>query len=276
MTDYLSYQFNDSEEFISTFDELPLWSAPFGLLLLKHLELKHNMTVLDIGSGAGFPLMELASRLGSSGTLYGIDPWINANIRARQKIKNYNLSNVQIIETSAEQIPIDNKSIDLIVSNLGINNFEQPEIVFRECNRVLKQNGKLALTTNLNGHWKEFYTVFESTLRQTGQEGLIDKLNEHQEHRGNIDSISKLFTQNGFKVTRHLEESFEMKFLDGSAFLNHHFVKPGWLDSWRKLLPPDRLVETFKLIEQNLNSYSKTQGSLVLTVPMLFIEGEKI
>ena len=48
MTDYLSYQFTDSQEFVDTIDEVPLWSAAFGLLLLKHLELKPDLTVLDI------------------------------------------------------------------------------------------------------------------------------------------------------------------------------------------------------------------------------------
>jgi arsenite methyltransferase len=275
MTEYLSYSFNDNEEFISTFDELPLWSASFGLLLLKHLELKPGLTIIDIGSGAGFPLMELAGRFGKSCKLYGVDPWTNANKRARQKIKNYDLSNVEIIESSAEQIPFEDNSIDLVVSNLGINNFEKPQAVFKECNRVLKPNGRLALTTNLNGHWKEFYTIFEAALQQLGKTTLIPGLKQDEEHRGTIESVSKLFTENNFKVSRHFEESFEMKFLDGSAFLNHYFVKLGWLTAWMKLFPKDELKEIFSSLEQNLNLYSKKTGSLSLTVPMAYIEGEK-
>jgi len=88
MTEYLSFTFNDDQAFIDTFDELPLWSAPFGLLLLKHLKLRPGLTVLDIGSGAGFPLMEIAGRLGPSCKCYGLDPWINANNRARRKVLN--------------------------------------------------------------------------------------------------------------------------------------------------------------------------------------------
>lgn len=74
MIEYLSYKFDDNQEFIDCFDELPLWSAPFGLLLLKHLELKPNLTVIDLGSGSGFPLIELAERLGKSCKLFGLDP----------------------------------------------------------------------------------------------------------------------------------------------------------------------------------------------------------
>lgn len=276
MTEYLSYSFKDNEDFISTYDELPLWSASFGLLLLKHLEVKPGLTIIDIGSGTGFPLMELAGRFGKSCRIYGVDPWINANKRARQKIKNYALKNVEIIESSAEQIPFESNSADLVVSNLGINNFDNPQAVFKECNRVLKPNGKLALTTNLNGHWKEFYRIFETTLQQLGKSGLIAVLKHDEEHRGTIESVSKLFNDNRFEVKRHFEESFEMKFSDGSTFLNHYFVKLGWLTSWMKLFPKNELKEIFSALELNLNLYSNKSGCLSLTVPMAFIEGKKI
>lgn len=275
MTAYLSYKFINDEAFINTFDEAPLWSASFGLLLLKHLELKPNVTVIDIGSGAGFPLLELAARMGKSCKLYGLDPWSNANKRARQKLKNYDIKNVEIIEGSAEQIPFDDSSIDLIVSNLGINNFDKPAVVFKECNRVLKPRGKLALTTNLNGHWKEFYTIFYSTLKQIGKENLIPFLKHDEEHRGTKESVTQLFTDSGFVNVRHFEESFIMKFVDGSAFLNHNFVKLGWLTSWIKLFPTDELQAIFSALEENLNAYSKLNNGLALTVPMAYLEGQK-
>jgi hypothetical protein len=67
-----------------------------------------------------------------------------------------------------------------------------------------------------------------------------------------------------------------MKFLDGSAFLNHYFIKLGWLNSWRDLLPKDELKAIFTALEQNLNDHSNQSGGLTLTVPMAFIEGEKL
>ncbi len=275
MPEYLSYKFEDSPAFISTFDEAPLWSAHFGILLLKHIELRPNLTTLDIGSGAGFPLLELAQRLGNTCTCYGLDPWVNANNRANEKIKNYAIRNVKVIEGSAENIPFDNASIDLIVSNLGINNFNNPTLVFNECARVLKPGGKLALTTNLNGHWQEFYDVFETTLNETNNTSLVEKLVADRERRGTVAGISSQFSNAGLKVTRSYTETFTMCFLDGSAFLNHYFVKLGWLASWKEIIPVEKQESIFSALEKSLNSMASKTGTFTLTVPMAYIEGEK-
>jgi arsenite methyltransferase len=272
---YLDYQFHDTESFIGTFDEAPLWSAAFGLLLLQHLDIKPHLKVADLGSGAGFPLLELAGRMGNTCKLYGIDPWANANTRARQKIINYGLTNVEIIECPADQLPLEDESVDLVVSNLGINNFDQPEKVFLEVFRVLKKGGKLALTTNTNGHWNTFYRIFEQTLLESGQNNLIPALTAQEIHRGSRDSIGQLFVDAGLEVTRYFEDSFDMTFVDGTAFLNHYFVKLGWLSSWRDLIPEEERVYVFSTLEKNLNNHALQSAGLTLSVPMLFMEGRK-
>lgn len=45
----------------SAFDETPLWSAPFGLRLLDRVRMADGLSVLDVGCGAGFPLLELVT-----------------------------------------------------------------------------------------------------------------------------------------------------------------------------------------------------------------------
>ena len=67
-----------------------------------------------------------------------------------------------------------------------------------------------------------------------------------------------------------------MRFLDGTAFLNHHFVKLGWLSSWQNIIPKEEWATFFPALEKNLNAFALKQNGLTLTVPMAFIEGEKI
>jgi len=274
--EFLNFTFEDTELSADTFDELPLWSAPFGLLMLKRLELRPGLNILDIGSGSGFPIIELSERLGDTCKLYGLDPWSNANKRAIKKINAYKVPNVEIIEGDAEHIPFENAHFDLVISNLGINNFLQPKSVILEIQRVLKPGGRLAITSNLNGHWKEFYSVFYATLKEMGKNDLIPLLKKEEQHRGSPDSILKMFTMNGFIPVKRSRESFMMNFLNGSAFLNHHFIKLGWLGSWKQLFPADDTIEIFKKLEENLNLYSISNNGLSLTVPIIYIEVEKL
>lgn len=60
MIDYLytKVKANDAA-LVSAQDDLPLWSAPFGLMLLDHIQLRPKIEALDIGFGSGFPLLEL-------------------------------------------------------------------------------------------------------------------------------------------------------------------------------------------------------------------------
>src|SRR5258708_31031905 len=81
MTDYLDDRFDDWAAIAAAYDELRLWSAPFGQLLLEHVPLRRGMRVLDLACGTGFPLLELAPRLGPTGVAVGVDPWRAALLR---------------------------------------------------------------------------------------------------------------------------------------------------------------------------------------------------
>jgi ubiquinone/menaquinone biosynthesis C-methylase UbiE len=99
------------------YDELPLWSAPFGLKLLDHIEYKSNINAIDLGFGTGFPLIELAMRLVNNSTVYGIDIWKDVFVNVKDKINQYGIKNIILIEGNAESIPLENNSVHLITSN---------------------------------------------------------------------------------------------------------------------------------------------------------------
>lgn len=63
-----------------------------------------------------------------------------------------------------------------------------------------------------------------------------------------------------------------MRFLDGSAFFRHHFIKLGWLETWKALIPQALQRPVFEELEAALNTYALEQGELRLEVPMLYLE----
>jgi ubiquinone/menaquinone biosynthesis C-methylase UbiE len=277
MLDYLSFEadFNNVDA-VSAYDELPLWSSFAGQLMLKHLPLRGGARVLDVGCGTGFPLLELAGRLGPESTLTGIDPWAPALERARAKARTYGLTNVDIRDGDAATMPFAAASFDLIVSNLGVNNFSDAPSALRECRRVITDTGILALTTNLQGHMRELYEVFAATLSEMSERGRLPALQRHVEHRATVAGTEALLASAGFHVTRVEQESATMRYADGSALLRHYFIKLGFLGAWKEIVPDAIRPAVFGLIETRLNELAASNGGIALTIPLAYIEGTPV
>lgn len=273
---YLQTHFpTDDPETVSIFDELSFWSSHFGKILLDHVPLRKGMRILDVGCGTGFPLFELANRLDTASKLTGIDPWEAAVERAIWKKNQYRFSNVGIICGDAAKMPFDDKEFDLIASNLGVNNFENPQAVIRECYRVLKRPGRICLTTNTEGHFMEFYSVFETTLKELGLEALVPKLKAQEQHRGTDETIRELLEDARFSVLKIIRDKFYIRYVDGSALFNHFLTVVGFLPGWRSIVPPDREAEVFSRLEKKLNEQAEWDGELKMTVPVLYVEAVK-
>lgn len=257
------------------YDELPLWSAPFGLLLLDRIPLKSGITILDVGSGTGFLTLELAQRCGPESKVIAVDPWKSGMSRLRNKLAERDVANVELIEQDAAAMRLPNDSIDVIVSNLGINNFEDADAVLRACFRVAKPSAKLFLTTNLVGHMSEFYDVYRATLIELGQIGRLVALDAHINHRGTVDSVSRTVRDAGFEVLHIDTQSFRMRFANGSSLLRHYFIRLGFVQGWKSVAAPDSVEATFEALERNLNTVAAERGELALTIPMACIEAFK-
>ncbi len=66
-----------------------------------------------------------------------------------------------------------------------------------------------------------------------------------------------------------------MRYLDGTSFLNHHFIKLAFLESWIKIVPKERKEEIFNMLEERLNKYAASKGELRLTIPFVCIDCRK-
>ena len=275
---YLNSIFDyNSQEFISTFDELPLWSAPFGLTLLEFINYKKNLKVLDIGCGTGFTSLELAQRLGNESLIYCLDPWQAALDRFKQKSDFYNVKNIEIINGKAENIPFQNDFFDLVISNNGLNNVENLEKALSECHRTMKKGSQIIFTFNLPETFSQFYTVFEKILEKNKLFITIDKLCEHIFiKRKTIEYMQDILEKSGFEDNQIIVNSFSYKFVDGTSFLNYYFVKMAFIDSWKLLIPEEYIEKIFAEIEQELNKQANVNGSLNFHVPYACFDYKKI
>jgi arsenite methyltransferase len=277
MKEYLTHTVDANDpDLVSAIDELPLWSAPFGLRLLEIIELKQNSIVLDLGCGPGFPLIEIAARLGRTAKVYGLDPWQQALQRANLKLKVYAIKNAQVINGQAEQMPFPAECFDLIVSNNGINNVRDMKQSIRECFRVSKTGAQLVFTLNLEETMIEFYSVFQKILKENKIFEALPRVKQHiYDKRRPLAEIKSILRETGFQISDVIEDSFRFRFVDGTTMLNHFFIKNWFLDSWKKIPDPKDLVHIFDQVETGLNRQAEKKGEIDLTIPFVTIDCKK-
>ncbi|HUI89390.1 MAG TPA: arsenite methyltransferase [Anaerolineales bacterium] len=108
--------------------------------------LNKGETVLDLGSGGGLDCFLAAKQVGETGHVFGVDMTPEMIERARASASRMNIPNVEFRQGYLEELPIDDDSIDVVISNCVINLTPDKFKVFGEIQRVLKPGKRVAIS----------------------------------------------------------------------------------------------------------------------------------
>ena len=113
---------------------------------LAFTEVKKGEVVLDLGSGAGLDVLLASNRVGPSGRVIGLDMTPEMIEKAKENAEKAGAGNVEFRLGEMENMPIEDASVDWVISNCVINLSPDKKKVFQEAYRVLRPEGKISVS----------------------------------------------------------------------------------------------------------------------------------
>ncbi|WP_297794984.1 class I SAM-dependent methyltransferase [uncultured Marinobacter sp.] len=230
-------------------------------------EIQPGQRVLDVACGTGILARTLASRVGESGAVSGVD--INPGMLA---VAKRNSPGIEWQEGSAEALPYDDDQFDAVLCQLGLMLFSAPETALREMKRVLKPGGHLALAVFGSFDQLPAYATMASIYERLIDPGVGNAL-QLPFSMGNKDRLASLFEEAGIQApviithegTAHFDSVRNMVLAD---------IK-GWFPFAGIELGESATEAVVKEASKELASFQTSQGAVEFKLPVHFITATK-
>ncbi|MBX3300910.1 MAG: class I SAM-dependent methyltransferase [Nitrospira sp.] len=206
------------------------WSTPFAESLLRHLDLRSGIRILDVASGHGIPAFYLAEQVGSSGEVLAVDISAGQVARARA-IQGSQLPWLRFECIDMRSLPPDLPTFDRITGNLSVMFFRPDRFqAVRGLVKHLKREGQLVLTFPSYGTFDSLWQRVDQMMIQKGladeRARFQDYLHERPSAQDGRDWLEAL----DLERVEAIEYPLEVATGPGPEFLHHPLLRGGFLD----------------------------------------------
>jgi ubiquinone/menaquinone biosynthesis C-methylase UbiE len=216
----------------------------FAKIISENFEMNNDSTLIDIGCGTGNESINLFQAFKCK--VIGLEP-ANEMIKIGQKRS----SNIDWILGSAENIPKENSSVDIITSFFSIHHFDNIDLSFQEFFRVLKPNGKIFI-----------FTISHSQMKSSLEYKFFpDLLNADIDRVPSISILKEKLSFHNFETSK-IETEYEIRKIDKKYL---EMVKNLYRSGLR-LLNQEQLRVGIELIENSIKNNENQIDNIKCTV----------
>jgi len=221
------------------------WSTPFAESLLRHLDLRPSLRILDIASGHGIPAFYLAEQVGPTGTVMAIDLSPGQIMRATTS-QGSQLPWLRVDCMDMRSLPSDLPMFDRITGNLSVMFFRPHRFqAVQGLVKHLSPGGQIVLTFPPYGTFDSLWQLMDQAMTQ---QGLTEERKRFQDY---LHERPSLKDGHGWLKALDLERieteayPLEIETGPGHEFLHHPLLRGGFLDDVYECFEDQSLAEQF-------------------------------
>ena len=235
---------------------VPRYAALFARMLLPKVPRRERLQVLDVGCGTGHVALEVLRTLADGGRVIAVDPDAALVDLARRRALDDAGRRIFFKVEAADALSFGDEVFDLVVGNLALSTFAQPEAALAEMRRVLAPGGQLLLTQPLAGTFEEVLDMFQEVALKR-EDGTLSQRTERIASRyPAAATLEAVVRAAGFDDVEMATEEFQIPFGSAAEIFSDPMIRFVALPEWRWIAGFDQGAEdVLREVQRHLETY---------------------
>jgi ubiquinone/menaquinone biosynthesis C-methylase UbiE len=253
----------------------PDWRDRFDTLINEQIKLPAEGHFLDVNSGTGAYVIELAERVQGKGEVIGTDPSAERIELSQAKAQVKKTDNVSFEQANATDLPYRDDRFDAVIGDASMAAPDEIEEIVAEMLRVASPGAKVIIKMATRGSFDEFFSIYWEALLGAG---IVDEvwgsLETAINERATVSDAESIARRAGLKKVESIFSKESFFFDSGNEFLESPLIKDTFLEEWLSIVPEGRRQDVYDRLAA-LVDRERHDGPFEVSIKATIITGVK-